>query len=98
MPCKTPNSAKASATWRRTRVVRPGLRQMPNQMRGRYFTRASIGFVELGYDARAGEKVARRASGAAPTAGGAAGTLLALEERRKPPTEVNSGLALRLRR
>jgi hypothetical protein len=31
---------------------------MPNQMRGRYFTRASIGFVELGYDARAGEKVA----------------------------------------
>src|ERR1700704_731932 len=36
-PCSTPKSANATLTWRKMRMVRPGLRQMPDQMRGRNF-------------------------------------------------------------
>ena len=41
-PCSTPKSAKATLTWRKMRMVRPGLRQMPDQMSGRNFMRRSV--------------------------------------------------------
>lgn len=37
MPCRTPNRANATQTWRNTSAVRTGLRRMPDQIKGKYF-------------------------------------------------------------
>src|SRR5690349_3415865 len=42
MPWRMPKRVKAKATWRIARAVRAGLRQIPDQMSGRYFTRGCL--------------------------------------------------------
>jgi hypothetical protein len=37
IPCNIPNSPKATATCKKIKTVRPGLRQIPAHMSGKYF-------------------------------------------------------------